>query len=398
MICCGVGGGGVWPGGAPGIDGELADFGDAADEEAALIGEGDGAAGEALLRRLRGHAGGERRGRKRGDGDEAKRLKGTHRQQIRPPVALFRDAPDLPTAPDPECGQNAPMPHVEPLPTSALVAIAGLFATVVALWHRPRWVMLAALLVAAIAGFASGILSGPAGIWILGLATAVWNFRRTDAPSQRALTFVAAAVLAGLLAAHALSGFQNPVVLRGVVLSTGALPFTQYVNFDKTIAGVLVLAIGWFAPLRSVGDWRAALRSAAPVAGATIGVVMTASLALGFVRFDLRWTPLFWVWAPINLLLTCVSEEALFRGFLQRELGAALAGRAYAASIAVAVSALVFGLAHAAGGWRYVLLSTLAGTGYAVVYQRSGRVEMAILTHFAVNAAHFLLFTYPALA
>ena len=186
------------------------------------------------------------------------------------------------------------------------------------------------------------------------------------------LAFVGVAVMAGLLAVHAMSGFQNPVVLRGVVLSSGAMPYTQYVNFDKTLAGVLVLAIGWFAPLRTARDWGATLRRAAPIVGATIAVVMAASLALGFVRFDPHWTPLFWVWAPINLLLTCVSEEALFRGFLQRELGVALEGRAYAAATAVAVSALAFGLAHAGGGWRYVLLATLAGTGYALAYQRTG--------------------------
>jgi membrane protease YdiL (CAAX protease family) len=294
--------------------------------------------------------------------------------------------------------QNAPMLGLEPLSTATLVAVAALVATVVALWIRPWWVLLASLLVAELAGFVSGILSGPAGLWILGLAIAVWTFRRTTVPWQRALTFVVAAVMAGLLAAHAMSGFHNPVVLRDVVLASGALPYSQYVNFDKTLAGVLVLAIGGFAPLRSVAEWQTALRRGAPIAGTTIAVVMAVSLALGFVRFDPRWTSLFWVWAPINLLLTCVAEEALFRGFLQREIGAALTGRAYAASIAVAISALGFGLAHAAGGGRYVLLSTLAGTGYAFAYQRSGRVEMSILTHFAVNATHFLLFTYPALA
>jgi membrane protease YdiL (CAAX protease family) len=290
------------------------------------------------------------------------------------------------------------MPRVEPLPTATLVAIAGLFATVPALWLRPRWVALAAFMVAEIAGFGSGILSGPAGLWIVGLAMAVWSFRRAAAPASRGLLFVGAAVMAGLLAAHAMSGFANPVVLREVVLSPGAMPFTQYVNFDKTMAGVLVLAIGWFAPLRSAADWSAMLRRAAPMIGATIAVAMVAALGLGFVRFDPRWTPLFWVWAPINLLLTCFSEEALFRGFLQRELGTALEGRAYAAATAVAVSAIAFGLAHAGGGWRYVLLATLAGTGYALAYQRTARVEASILAHFAVNATHFLLFTYPALA
>ena len=64
----------------------------------------------------------------------------------------------------------------------------------------------------------------------------------------------------------------------------------------------------------------------------------------------------------------------------------------------MALSASLFGLAHLAGGWQYVVVASLAGAGYAVVFQRTARLEMAILTHFAINATHFLLFTYPALA
>jgi membrane protease YdiL (CAAX protease family) len=44
-----------------------------------------------------------------------------------------------------------------------------------------------------------------------------------------------------------------------------------------------------------------------------------------------------------------------------------------------------------------VLFATLAGLGYAAAYLRSGRIEGAILTHFALNAVHFVAFTYPAL-
>ena len=47
---------------------------------------------------------------------------------------------------------------------------------------------------------------------------------------------------------------------------------------------------------------------------------------------------------------------------------------------------------------EYALLAGLSGAGYAVVFQRTARLEMAALTHFTVNAVHFLLFTYPALA
>lgn len=66
--------------------------------------------------------------------------------------------------------------------------------------------------------------------------------------------------------------------------------------------------------------------------------------------------------------------------------------------LAVGGSAALFGLAHWAGGWSYVLLAALAGLGYALAFRASGRIEMAILAHFGLNAVHFLLLTYPGLA
>jgi membrane protease YdiL (CAAX protease family) len=286
---------------------------------------------------------------------------------------------------------------VVPLPTTAVVACAALLVTVVCLWIRPVWLWAVPLTIASIAGFSAGIMDGPAGAALLLLASALWTYRRAESGGIRAAAAIAAAILMLLLAVHAAPGFDNPIVIRDAALSAGAIPYRQYVNFDKTLAGVLVLASG-VPLLRARAQWAATLRATAPVALATMAAVLAASLVLGYVRFDPRWTPVFAVWAPINLLGTCVSEEAFFRGFLQRELGLALEGRRDGAAIAVAISAVLFGLAHAAGGWRYVVLATLAGTGYALAFQRTRRVEAAILTHFAVNATHFLLFTYPALA
>jgi membrane protease YdiL (CAAX protease family) len=229
------------------------------------------------------------------------------------------------------------------------------------------------------------------------LAFALQRFRSRQGLARAAYATVA--ILVSLvLALHVGPGFHNPAIVRDVIVSPGAARYTQYANFDKGLAGVLILGGVGFARLRSLAGWRAALGQAGPIAAGTIVVVMAASLALGFVRFEPRWTPLFWIWAPINLLLTCVSEEAFFRGFLQREIAFDLQGRRHGAAMATGVCALLFGIAHLAGGWRYVLLATLAGAGYGLAYQRSGRIETAILTHFAVNATHFLLFTYPALA
>jgi membrane protease YdiL (CAAX protease family) len=43
------------------------------------------------------------------------------------------------------------------------------------------------------------------------------------------------------------------------------------------------------------------------------------------------------------------------------------------------------------------MLATVAGIGYGYAYYQSGRIETAILTHFLLNAAHAVFFTYPAL-
>jgi membrane protease YdiL (CAAX protease family) len=290
------------------------------------------------------------------------------------------------------------MPHLDALPAATLAACVALLATVVMLWLPPRWLWLAGLVIVAATAGASGIVEGPAWLALVLLAALMLRYRRAVDPLPRALYAAGVAIVSLLLALHLVPGFHNPVVLRDVQLAADARPYTQFVNFDKGLGAVMLLGAGGFAGLRSAAGWRAALAGASPVVLGTLAVALAGSFALGYVRFEPRWTPLVCTWAPINLLLTCVAEETFFRHFLQREMIRALGDRAHAAAIGIAATAVLFGVAHAAGGWRYVVLATLAGTGYGLAFHRTGRLEMAILTHFAVNATHFLLFTYPALA
>lgn len=67
-------------------------------------------------------------------------------------------------------------------------------------------------------------------------------------------------------------------------------------------------------------------------------------------------------------------------------------------ALPVGLSSLLFAAAHLGGGLLQAAIAGLAGLGYALVHARSRRIEAAILTHFAVNAVHFLGFTYPGLA
>lgn len=176
--------------------------------------------------------------------------------------------------------------------------------------------------------------------------------------------------------------------------SPDAAPFTQYANFDKAAAGLILLAL-LTSRSRTLREWQGMLRRTLPVATATIIIAIAASVAAGYVRpdFKLSWyTPVFLL---TNLLFVCIAEEAFFRGLIQERLGRSLSGIPFGAAIAVSCSALLFGVAHLAGGAIYAGIAALAGFGYAWSYAITKRIEAPILVHFGLNAVHFIGFTYP---
>jgi membrane protease YdiL (CAAX protease family) len=279
-----------------------------------------------------------------------------------------------------------------------------LLLAVLGLWIG-RYVWLGLMAVAVVAGYVSGVLEGLAIVWIAAFAGVCIGYDRARAlPAsglKRRLALVLSAlsilVLGLLLGMHRLPGFQNFLVLDKVVLSKGAAPYTLYLNFDKTFVGVFLLGFCHQPLLRHAKQWAEAARRAAAIVPIHIALVAVGAAAIGYLTWQPKWVPIFVLWAPVNLFFVCLSEEAFFRGFIQRELSAALRGTRAGNAIAIVVSAGLFGLAHFSGGVSYVVLAMAAGLGYAIVYQRTRSIEMSMLAHFALNTVHFLLFTYPAL-
>ena len=280
-----------------------------------------------------------------------------------------------------------------------IATFVALFIAVLALWISPFY-WWSALAAAAALGYCSGVLQGAAFVSIALAIVVCKLYARSDGgtTTRRMVAIVSVVVIALLLGSHLLPGFNNPIVIDRVALSATAEPYTLYLNFDKTLAGLLLLGVcypGW--PNRE-GFRDSVTTPILPLIAITVLASISLSYVLGYVRFEPKYLPMFWIWAVANLLSTCLSEEAFFRGFVQRELQWLLRSKRYGQSIALLVSALLFGAAHFAGGWRYVLLATLAGIGYGYVYQRSQRIEWAMLAHFSLNTTHFLLFTYPRLS
>lgn len=202
-------------------------------------------------------------------------------------------------------------------------------------------------------------------------------------------------ICAGLFL-HVMPGFDNPRVLNNVVLGSESTSYTKYLNFDKGMAGLLLL--GLYAPDRPASDEGAQhvvviiCRFAIVVA-----IAMGLSLMVGHVRWDPK-LPSWWaLWTWSMVFLTALPEEAVFRGVAQTWIARRLGDRLRGAAVATVSAGLMFGLAHVVGGPVYVILASVAGVGYGWIYASTRSIGAAIVAHAGLNAIHLIFFTYPAL-
>ncbi|MGB9606058.1 MAG: type II CAAX prenyl endopeptidase Rce1 family protein [Bryobacteraceae bacterium] len=141
-------------------------------------------------------------------------------------------------------------------------------------------------------------------------------------------------------------------------------------DFLNALAGFAVLAV----PLGVLGRLLGFLGPFGPRPGAS---------PLGFLRLFV-----------ITLLGVAIPEELLFRSLIQTWLLKRL-GDSWRGLVAAAV---VFGAAHLDNGpgplpnWSYMILATMAGFGYGVVFQRSSSVLASASLHALVNTVRHTFF------
>ncbi|WP_116793414.1 CPBP family intramembrane glutamic endopeptidase [Achromobacter dolens] len=254
-----------------------------------------------------------------------------------------------------------------------------------------RWALLPLALAYAWAWTQGGI-EPVALAWPALLALAAVLARPTMAAPARATGHALFLILAVLLFLHWLPGYHNPLVIPRAALTPDAVPFAMYLNLDKPLVAFWVVLVA--APTMAGASARATLTAALAACAGAIAACLGLALALGVVGWAPKWPDSGWLWLINNALLVTLAEEALFRGYVQERLTRAWRGRPWGATAALLVAALLFGLAHYAGGWQWMLLAGLAGVGYGMAY-RHGGLAAAVLAHLGLNAAHYGLFTYP---
>ncbi len=228
---------------------------------------------------------------------------------------------------------------------------------------------------------------------------AFWILKHPIGGMLRLLVFSVAVLFSGALFLHFLPGFSNWNMANSVVLSPGAVPYNFWINFDKPLPALFILA--WTLPLiQNKEGWKKMLQVALPLSVLGMILLLFLSYFFGLIAFDPKMPTLFFVWCTVNLFFVTIPEEAFLRGFIQKELfkwfGEGMRGHVGS----VCVASLIFSLFHLywVADYHFLLIVFAAGVIYGTLFQWTKSIEASILCHFLVNVIHMLLFTYPALA
>lgn len=259
----------------------------------------------------------------------------------------------------------------------------------------PPWAI--ALIAAMLTGIWQGVL-----LWQGALALVVLFALVMLAKQARHTLIKVAALWACVLAVlafglHLVPGFNNPQVLSETYIGNATIAYQQYINFDKTAAGLLLLAL-LANRASNYTQLAQTVRTAVPISLAGVAIIFSVAWLLG-APLDPKWLAYTAIFLLINLFATCVAEEAFMRSLIQQPLQNALqrASKKLAPWLATGISAVIFTALHIGHPQPVPFLSMvfLAGLLYGYLYQKTGRVEAAIIGHFLLNAVNFVLFVYP---
>ncbi|MEW2912834.1 CPBP family intramembrane glutamic endopeptidase [Leisingera sp. JC11] len=188
------------------------------------------------------------------------------------------------------------------------------------------------------------------------------------------------------LGAHLVPGVQNLLILDQVQAGPASAPYSLHLNLDKPMV-FFALLLAWPALLqRNDPASKAALLSGLLL----LAALLPLALLTGALRLEPGLPDWALLWMASNLLLTCLAEEAFFRGYLQQGLS-----RRFGPAAGIAAASLLFGLAHVGAGPAVAAFAALLGLACGLGYWGAGRFHVPVLMHFAFNLGHFLLFTYP---
>ncbi len=97
-----------------------------------------------------------------------------------------------------------------------------------------------------------------------------------------------------------------------------------------------------------------------------------------------------------TIFLLSFTEEIIYRQLLQNWLHqiVKIKYKAVASWLPIIMISVVYGAFHAQNGVNFAIFYFLVGAAYGYIYQKSGKIEVAILVHFALRLTFGLVLTF----
>lgn len=193
---------------------------------------------------------------------------------------------------------------------------------------------------------------------------------------------------------HIVPGFYNLLAIDNVSISPLSASFSMYLNFDKTMAGIILFLNSTLYNDEKSLDSRSLLQTILLLTYCSAFLIIT-GLAMGYIKFDVKIPSILGIWVINNLFFVCLAEEVIFRGIVQNHLKLVFKDKNLP-YMSLVLSSLIFGLLHFKGGMVYVILASISGGFYGLAYEKTNRISSAMIVHFGLNLTHLIFFTYPA--
>ncbi len=210
--------------------------------------------------------------------------------------------------------------------------------------------------------------------------------------------FVFIMLFALAFANHIIPGFNNLKVFDTIQFSSLSSPFTMYLNIDKTMAAVILLASSRMLFINKHAFGYKSTFVCIKVAVLCVVTLMSLAMLSGYITYDPKLPEGAWLWMLNNLLFVCFAEEVIFRGMVQDHLTKFFHRCSIPSFVSIIIASFLFAttlLGHLQGGLSYIGFVIIAGLFYGYAYEKTQRLEAAMGVHFVMNLCHFLLFTYP---
>lgn len=97
-----------------------------------------------------------------------------------------------------------------------------------------------------------------------------------------------------------------------------------------------------------------------------------------------------------TVFLLSFTEEIIYRQLLQNWLHQIIEirSKAVASWLPIVVISISYGAFHTQNGINFAILTFFMGAAYGYIYQKSGKIEVAILVHFALRLTFGLILTF----